>query len=86
MAQFAHALPVMAAELLAWRRAARRPGPQCQGLQARLFLARQVAARPEAHTAQEIKFACQTIALHSENDLEREMATEVLTSMTERAA
>lgn len=88
MAQFVHILPDLAGELLAFRRASRavHADPDCQGLQARLYLARQVAAKPYQHTTEEVYVACQTMALHSGNRLEVEAATQAITEMDGRAA
>lgn len=88
LAQLVHIIPDMAGELLAFRKASRagNADPDCQGIQARLYLARQVAAKPWQHTPDEYYVACQTMALHSGNRLEVEAATQAMAEMDGRAA
>ena len=88
-AQLAMALPDMAAELLAYRSAARQtdaPDPVIDATHSQLFLAYSVirAAPPMPNAI--VENACQIILTHSHSPYEIQAAREVLKSMQREAA
>lgn len=87
----AMALPDIAAELLAWRRAARnRPfalslALRSDAIAARLDDARRTIRAPDPIFPRDLRDACETLVRHSSNPFERQAASEVLAQIKEVA-